>query len=124
MWLVMTAGFVFALYGSARMGIRLAEKRVPPESVAPKAMFKAGEDMEAEGSFVFASTQAKLREYYFREETMVGSGMGASKGTDVFEHSGMVVLHIVESDADLVHVEFVTGPRVGERFWVRGELLR
>ena len=122
-WTALSLAFVVSLYASARMGIRHAEAKVPPESVALGAMHKMGEDIEAEGTFVFAQTQHELREYYFREGTTAGTGISEKKDADVFEYKGLLVVHTVRADLTLLQVEIVTGPRVGERFWIRAELL-
>jgi hypothetical protein len=82
-----------------------------------------GEDIEAEGTFVFAGTQHELREYYFREGTTAGTGISGKENADVFEYDGPLVVHTVSADLTLLQVEIVTGPRVGERFWIQDELL-
>jgi len=123
-WSTMSVLFFLGLYVSAKTGIRLAEERVPPGSVQPKSAVKIGDDLEAKGKFVFASTQLELRQYYFREETTAGTGIGNRGDADVFEFEGPIVMHTMGTDLNLVRVEIVTGPRVGELFWVRADSLQ
>ncbi len=124
-WILGTLGFAWALFASAKLGIRHAEERVPSSELSIAGDY----EIASEVTFVvtggkplaFADTQPTLRNYHFREGARAGSGI-ADAGEDevVFEHGGGPVrVRVLEIDSDLVRVQIITGPRAGGKFWIK-----
>jgi hypothetical protein len=120
LWCLGMVLVVAAIVGAAVLGTRVAERRLPEKAndtaFARDAVIRVRGSMEV--PLVLALDQQGLREYYFRESSITGTGLEGIGDGSVFEHRGELGLRVLAADADLIQVEIVEGPRVEERFWM------
>lgn len=109
-----------AVVAAGWAGVKVAEKRLPGSdntvSFARDAQVTVRGSREA--PLVLALGQRDLREYFFRESSIPGTGLEGIGDGRVFEHRGTLEVRVAGTDGDLVQVEIVEGPRVGETFWM------
>lgn len=109
-----------AMLLAARLGVRVAEERLPATVATP--LFAGKSEFTVSGSqggpLVLAVEQRDLREYFFRESSIAGTGLEGIADGRLFEHRGSLDVRVVDVDSDLMRIEVVEGHRRGEILWM------
>ncbi len=120
LWFLGSLLVTVAIVVAAVQGKKVAEQRLPVRediiAFAPEALIRVRGSSEV--PLVLATEQQGLREYFFRESSISGTGLEGIADGSVFEYRGELGLRVLAADSDLIHVEVVEGARVTERFWM------
>lgn len=120
-WLALVPVFLVGLYASARTGIAIADRQVPPGSLAgPGGELVAGSRWRlARAGLAVAEDIEALRDFAFVRS---GSGTAEAAGVDRLGEAslGWEMQVLAGGDRRYRRVKFLSGDRQGDEVWLIG----